>query len=224
MRILIVEDRREISTFLLKALTQSSFSVDLAEDGERGSYLARTNEYDLVILDNILSKKTGLQVCQEIRASGKTVPILVMSVKPEPSTKVELLDAGADDYISQPFSLDELLAMIRALLRRPRQLSGEILIFEDLTLDTKAHIVRRANKEIHLTPKEFMLLEYLLRNKGAVLSRSMILEHVWNMDTDPFSNTIESHILSLRHKIDRSGETSIIRTVPGVGYKIPLEI
>jgi len=220
MRILIVEDRREISAFLLKALTQNSFSVDLAADGERGSYLARTNEYDLVILDNILSKKTGLQVCQEIRASGKTVPILVMSVKPEPSTKVELLDAGADDYISKPFSLDELLAMIRALLRRPRQLSGEILIFNDLTLDTKAHIVRRANKEIHLTPKEFMLLEYLLRNKGAVLSRSMILEHVWNMDTDPFSNTIESHILSLRRKIDPDGKRKIIQTVPGVGYKI----
>ena len=220
MRILIVEDRREISAFLLKALTQNSFSVDLAEDGERGSYLARTNEYDLVILDNILSKKTGLQVCREIRASGKTVPILVMSVKPEPSTKVELLDAGADDYISKPFSLDELLAMIRALLRRPRQLSGEILIFNDLTLDTKAHIVRRANKEIHLTPKEFMLLEYLLRNKGAVLSRSMILEHVWNMDTDPFSNTIESHILSLRNKLDGHGKKKLIQTVPGVGYKI----
>jgi len=220
MRILIVEDRREISAFLLKALTQNSFSVDLAEDGERGSYLARTNEYDLVILDNILSKKTGLQVCQEIRASGKTVPILVMSVKPEPSTKVELLDAGADDYISKPFSLDELLAMIRALLRRPRQLSGEILIFNDLTLDTKAHIVRRANKEIHLTPKEFMLLEYLLRNKGAVLSRSMILEHVWNRDTDPFSNTIESHILSLRNKLDDHRKKKLIQTVPGVGYKI----
>src|SRR5215471_13235108 len=220
MRILIVEDRREISAFLLKALTQNFFSVDLAEDGERGSYLARTTEYDLVILDNILSKKTGLQVCREIRASGKTVPILVMSVKPEPSTKVELLDAGADDYISKPFSLDELLAMIRALLRRPRQLSGEILIFNDLTLDTKAHIVRRANKEIHLTPKEFMLLDYLLRNKGAVLSRSMILEHVWNMDTDPFSNTIESHILSLRRKLDGNGKKKLIQTVPGVGYKI----
>ncbi len=220
MRILIVEDRREISTFLHKALTEHAFSVDVAEDGDKGSYLARTNEYDLVILDNILSKKTGLQVCLEIRACGKTVPILVMSVKPEPSTKVELLDAGADDYISKPFSLDELLAIIRALLRRPRQISGEILTFDALTLDTKAHTVHRASKEIHLTPKEFMLLEYLLRNKGAVLSRSAILEHVWDMDTDPFSNTIESHILSLRRKIDPDGKRGIIHTVPGVGYKI----
>src|SRR5262249_10147561 len=122
MKILIVEDRREISVFLRKALIQNSFSIDVANDGEKGSYLARTNEYDLVILDNILTKRTALQVCREIRERGKTVPILVMSVKQEPSTKVELLDAGADDYISQPFSLDELLAMIRALLRRPRQL------------------------------------------------------------------------------------------------------
>ena len=220
MRILIVEDRREISTFLQKALTESSYSVDVAQDGEDGSYLARTNDYDLVILDNILVKKTGLQVCREIRAYGKAVPILVMSVKPEPSTKVELLDAGADAYISKPFSLDELLATIRALLRRPRQIYGEILAFDDLALDTKAHTVYPAKKEIHLTPKEFMLLEYLLRNKGAVLSRSMILEHVWSKDTDPFSNTIESHILSLRRKIDRAGKKELIHTIPGVGYKI----
>jgi DNA-binding response OmpR family regulator len=220
MRILIVEDRREISTLLKKALTQNSFSVDLADDGEKGSYLARINDYDLVILDNILSKKTGLQVCREIRESGKTVPILVMSVKPEPSTKVELLDAGADDYVARPFSLDELLARIRALLRRPRQLAGDVLSLGDLSLDTKAHTVHLANKEIHLTPKEFMLLEYFLRNKGAALSRSMILEHVWNMDTDPFSNTIESHVLSLRRKIDPDGKKSLIQTIPGVGYKI----
>ena len=162
----------------------------------------------------------GLQVCREIRAAGKTVPILMVSGILESATKVALLDAGADDYLSKPFSLDELLARIRALLRRPRQIAGEILTFDDLTLNTKAHTVHRAKKEIHLTPKEFMLLEYLLRNQGAVLSRSMMLEHVWNMDTDPFSNTIESHILSLRRKIDRDGKRGIIHTVPGVGYKI----
>jgi two-component system copper resistance phosphate regulon response regulator CusR len=138
----------------------------------------------------------------------------------ESATQVALLDAGADDYLSKPFSLDELLARIRALLRRPRQIAGEILTFDDLTLNTKAHTVHWAKKEIHLTPKEFMLLEYLLRNQGAVLSRSMMLEHVWNMDTDPFSNTIESHILSLRRKIDRDGKRGIIHTVSGVGYKI----
>jgi DNA-binding response OmpR family regulator len=224
MRILVVDDDPEICTLLRLALTQHSYSVDIAEDGEKASRFGRTNDYDAIILDNILPKKMGLQVCREIRAAGKTVPILVLSAMTEFASKVALLDAGADDYLSKPFSTDELLARIRALLRRSRQLAGEILTFDDLTLDTKAHTLYRARKEIRLTPKEFMLLEYLLRNKGAALSRSMILEHVWNMDTDPFSNTIESHILSLRRKIDRSGETSIIRTVPGVGYKIPLEI
>jgi len=224
MRILVVDDQEEICTLLRLALTQHSFSVDVAKDGDRASYLGRTNDYDILILDNILPKKTGLQVCREIRAAGKTVPILMLSAIPESATKVQLLDAGADDYLSKPFSMDELLARIRALLRRPKQIAGEILTFDDLTLDTKAYTVYRAKREVHLTPKEFMLLEYLLRNKGAVLPRSRILEHVWNMDTDPFSNTIESHILSLRRKIDRPGQTSIILTVPGVGYKIPLEI
>lgn len=139
---------------------------------------------------------------------------------PESATKVALLDAGADDYLSKPFSMDELLARVRALSRRPKQIAAEVLTFADLILNTKAHTVYRAKREVHLTPKEFMLLEYLLRNKGAVLPRSMILEHVWNMDTDPFSNTIESHILSLRRKIDPDGKKSIIHTVPGVGYKI----
>jgi DNA-binding response OmpR family regulator len=220
MRILVVDDQPEICTLLRLALTQHSFSVDLAEDGEKASYLGRTNDYDVIILDNILPKKMGLQVCREIRAAGKTVPILVLSAMPESATKVAFLDAGADDYLSKPFSMDELLARVRALVRRPNQIAGETLTFADLILNTKAHTVYRAKREVHLTPKEFMLLEYLLRNKGAALPRSMILEHVWNMDTDPFSNTIESHILSLRRKIDPDGKKSIIHTVPGVGYKI----
>ena len=220
MRILVVDDEPEICTLLRLALTQHSFSVDLAEDGEKASYLGRTNDYDVIILDNILPKKMGLQVCREIRAAGKTVPILVLSAMPESATKVALLDAGADDYLSKPFSMDELLARVRALSRRPKEIAGEVLTFDDLILNTKAHTVYRAKREVHLTPKEFMLLEYLLRNQGAVLPRSIILEHVWNMDTDPFSNTIESHILSLRRKIDPDGKKSIIHTVPGVGYKI----
>jgi len=220
MRILIVEDNKEISTFLYKVLTENSFSVDLAEDGEKGSFLARTNGYDLVVLDNVLPKKTGLEICQDIRATGKTMPILMLSERQEPATKAKLLDSGADDYLGKPFSLDELLARIRALLRRPKQITGDILTVDDLILNTKTHTVYRAKKEIHLSPKEFSLLEYLLRSQGAVLSRSMMLEHVWNMDTDPFSNTIESHILSLRRKIDLGGKRKLIHTVPGVGYKL----
>ena len=220
MRILVVDDEPEICTLLRRALTQHSFSVDVAQDGDKASSLARTNDYDAIILDNILPKKMGLQVCREIRAAGKTVPILMLSAIPESAVKVQLLDAGADDYLSKPFSMDELLARIRALLRRPKQISEDILTFADLILNTKAHTVYCAKKEIHLTPKEFMLLEYLLRNKGAVTTRSMILEHVWDMDTDPFSNTIESHILSLRRKLDGNCKGSLIQTVPGVGYKI----
>jgi DNA-binding response OmpR family regulator len=175
MRILVVDDEPEICTLLRLALTQHSFSVDLAEDGEKASYLGRTNDYDVIILDNILPKKMGLQVCREIRAAGKTVPILVLSAMPESATKVALLDAGADDYLSKPFSMDELLARVRALSRRPKQIAAEILTFDDLILNTKALTVYRAKREVHLTPKEFMLLEYLLRNKGAALPRSLIL-------------------------------------------------
>jgi DNA-binding response OmpR family regulator len=220
MRILVVEDEKDISTLLERALRENAFSVDAAEDGERASFLARTNAYDVIVLDSVLPKKSGIDVCREIRAAGRTVPILMLSAIQEPAIKAQALDAGADDYVGKPFSLNELLARIRALLRRPKQITGEILKVDDLTLNTKTHTVHRAKMEIHLSPKEFSLLEYLLRNKGAVLSRSMILEHVWDMAIDPFSNTIESHIVSLRRKIDRPGKGTIIRTVPGVGYRI----
>jgi DNA-binding response OmpR family regulator len=221
MRILIIEDSKEITNFLKLSLEGEQFVVDVAEDGEKGSFWARTNDYDLIILDNILPKKTGLEVCEEIRKSGKTMPIIVLSVRSETLTKIQLLNAGADDYLIKPFSFEELLARIRALLRRPKVIESEILQVDDLTLDTKKCLVKRGKKEeIYLTRKEFMLLEYLLKNSGSVLSRGMIMEHVWDMNVDPFSNTIESHILSLRRKIDIPGKKKLIHTVSGRGYKI----
>jgi len=220
MRILVVEDEQRISRFLKDSLEAEYFAVDVAEDGERGSYFARTNDYDLVVLDNMLPKKDGLQVCREIRAAGKTMPILVVSVKTGTEDKVDLLNAGADDYLAKPFVLEELLARIRALLRRPASLESDELVAEDLTLDVKTGTVRRADKEIYLTRKEFMLLQYLMRNQGLVVSRGMILEHVWDMSVDIFSNTIESHILSLRKKIGDMGRERLIQTVPGRGYRI----
>lgn len=220
MKILLVDDEREILNFLKPSLEAEHFVVDVAEDGERASFLGRTNDYDLIILDNILPKKTGLEACKEIRAAGKTTPIIVLSVKTEIATKVDLLDAGADDYLSKPFSLDELLARIRALLRRPKGLQADVLRVGDLVLDTKDHSVRRGEQEIKLTRKEFMLLSYLMRSGGGVLSRGMIMEHVWHMDTDPFSNTIEWHILSLRRKIDLKGKKKLIHTVQGTGYRM----
>ncbi len=222
MRILVVEDEKEISKFLKASLEAEFFSVDVAEDGEQGSYLGRTTDYDLVILDNILPKKTGSGVCEDIRKNGKNVPIIMLSVKADTASKVELLNAGADDYLIKPFSLEELLARIRALLRRPKHIESEVLTLDDLTLDTKTCVVRRGKSDIYLTRKEFMLLEYLLRNKSIVLSRGMILEHVWDMDADPFSNTIESHILSLRRKIDSPSKRKLIHTIPGRGYKMDL--
>jgi len=220
MRILVVEDQLEISNLLKFSLEAECFSVDVAEDGEKGSVLGRTNDYDVIILDNLMPKKTGLEVCQEIRRRGKTTPILVLSVKSDVATKVQLLNAGADDYLIKPFSLEELMARIRALLRRPDQVKDDVLHAKDVTLDAKKQIVTSGGKEVYLTRKEFMLLEYLMRNRGTVLSRGMIMEHVWDMNADPFSNTIESHILSLRRKIDAGKKEKLIHTIPGRGYKI----
>ncbi len=220
MRILIVEDEKKIANMVKAGLESEGFCIDVAEDGERGSFLARTNDYDLIILDNLLPQKAGLQVCLEIRQAGKTIPILMLSVKSRPEEKTELLNAGADDYLSKPFSFCELLARIRALLRRPNRIEGEVLNFDSLIMDTRKHQVWRNKREIYLTRKEFSLLEYLIRNLETVLSRGMILEHVWDMNVDPFSNTIEAHILSLRKKLNLAGCKKLIKTVPGIGYKM----
>lgn len=223
MRILVVEDEKKISEFLKTSLQAEYYVVDVVVDGEEGSFVARSNDYDLVILDNILPKKTGLQVCQEIRESGKTMPILILSVKSDTSEKVSFLNAGADDYLIKPFSLEELLARVKALLRRPQEIEEEVFEVEDLVLDTRRHTVTRGGKDVYLTRKEFMLLSYLLRNRGVVLSRGMIMEHVWDMNADPFSNTIESHVLSLRKKIDSHVVKKLIHTVPGRGYKLEVQ-
>jgi DNA-binding response OmpR family regulator len=220
MKILVIEDEEKISRFLHDSLEAEFFSVDIAEDGERGSYYARTNDYDLVILDNMLPKKNGLQVCEEIRESGKTMPILVVSVKTGAMEKVDLLNAGADDYLSKPFVLEELLARVRALMRRPHFIEGDVFTIEDIVLDTKNGSATRATRDLHLTRKEFMLLEYLMRHEGIVVSRGMILEHVWDMSVDIFSNTIESHVLSLRKKLSDMGKERVIQTISGRGYRI----
>jgi DNA-binding response OmpR family regulator len=220
MRILVIEDEEGIASFLKAGLESEYFAVDIAEDGERGSYLARTNDYDIIILDNMLPKKNGAEVCDEIRKSGKTTPIIMLSARAELGIKVELLNKGADDYLTKPFSLEELLARIRALLRRPLVITSEILQTDNLIVDTKQHSIKRGDKEIYLTKKEFMLLELLLKKKGTVVTRGTIMEHVWDMNVDPFSNTIESHILNLRKKIAIKDGRDLISTLPGIGYKI----
>jgi DNA-binding response OmpR family regulator len=220
MRILVIEDEEGIASFLKAGLESEYFAVDVAEDGERGSFLGRTNEYDIIILDNMLPKKNSSEVCDDIRRVGKTTPIIMLSARAELGVKVELLNKGADDYVTKPFSLEELLARIRALLRRPTAITSEVLQTDDLILDTKQHSIKRGGKEIYLTKKEFMLLELLLKKKGSVVSRGTIMEHVWDMNVDPFSNTIESHILNVRKKIATEGGRELISTLSGIGYKI----
>ena len=221
MRLLIIEDDKEISDFLKMGLEAESFIVDTAFDGERGSYFARCEVYDAILLDYALPKKDGFQICQELRTAGISTPIIMISVKSEAPLRVGLLNLGADDYLIKPFSFEELLARVRAILRRSPLLKSSILCLGDLTLDPSAQRTIKGRREIYLTRKEFILLEYLLSNKGRVVSRGMILEHVWNRESDPFSNTIEAHILNLRKKID-SGKKKLIHTVPGRGYKMEL--
>jgi len=220
MKILLVEDDENIAKFLKISLENECFEIDWENNGESGSFSARTNEYDLMILDYSLPGKNGQTICQEIRKDNINTPVMILSVQGEPQTKADLLNSGADDYLSKPFSLEELLARIRALLRRSNDLKQDVLIIDNLTVDTKKHLVKRGNKEIYLTLKEFMLLEYLLRNQGTVLSRGLILEHVWDMNADLFSNTIEAHVSNIRRKIDLPGMKHLIKTVPGRGYKI----
>ncbi len=220
MKILLVEDDESIASVIKAGLQTELFAVDVADNGEEGSLLARTNDYDLVILDVTLPRKSGSDVLADIRNKGKTAPILVLSVESETDLKVKMLDGGADDYLNKPFSFKELMARIRALLRRPKRIEAEVLAVDDLKLNTKTHVVTRDGKDIRLTRKEFMLLELLMHNHGDVVSRGMIDEHVWDNEADPFSKTIESHILSLRRKINENGKKKLIETLSGRGYKI----
>jgi DNA-binding response OmpR family regulator len=220
MRALVIDDERGVRETLAENLRARAFAVDTAEDGMEGSYMARTNRYYIIILDNMLPEKNGLVVCEEIRRTGNETPILVLSVLSDSWRKVDLLNAGADDYMIKPFSFEELIARMRALLRRPITIEGDTIVIDTLILDTKQQTARRENESVYLTRKEYMLLEYLMRNRGTVLSRAMIMEHVWEMTTDPFSNTIESHILSLRKKLEHPDRKKLIHTVPGRGYRI----
>lgn len=219
MKLLIIEDDSSIRNVLRMSLTAACFTVDVAEDGEQGSYMARTNDYDLVILDNVMPKKLGKQVCKEIREAGKSMPVLLLSMKSDVLEKVAVLDAGADDYITKPFSFEELLARIRALTRRPALITDKILKVKDVEINIDRHLVTRNGQEIDLTRKEFALLSYLMQNKEKVVTRGQILEHVWDINADPFSNTVEAHVLSLRRKIG-DVQKRIIRNIPGRGYKI----
>ncbi len=219
MKILLIEDDKEITNFLKRSLQEEFFVVDIARDGEKGLSMARINDYDLIVLDYILPKKNGKEVCTEIRENRNT-PIIMLSVKSEISDKSEMLDLGADDYVAKPFSFEELRSRIYAVLRRPNRLEEKILETESLRIDKGKHVVTCRGENVDLTRKEFMILELLMKNKGQIVSRSNIMEHVWDSSADPFSNTIETHIASLRRKLDTENKGKYIKTISGLGYRL----
>ncbi|HNU72402.1 MAG TPA: heavy metal response regulator transcription factor [Thermodesulfobacteriota bacterium] len=218
MRILLVEDDTSVARFVAKGLIESSFSVDVAYNGEDGLHLASEEHYDLIILDIMLPAMNGDEILRQLRRQKITTPIIFLSAKDSIRDIVEGLDLGADDYLVKPFSFHELLARVRALLRRGRTVSSAVLQVADLSLNQLTREVRRGNVMIELTPKEFALLEYLMSNAGEVLTRTMISEHVWNYDFDSMTNIIDVHINHLRTKVDKSFEPKLIHTVKGVGY------
>ena len=223
MRLLLVEDDPHLGRFIQKGLQEERYAVDLATDGEEGFYLASVNQYDLVILDIMLPKLDGFGVCRKLRADRKTTPILMLTAREAVEDKVAGLDTGADDYLTKPFAFTELLARVRALLRRGSALPSGRLKALDLELDPVSHRVWRAGQEIPLTNKEFALLEYLLRNANQVLTRTAIIEHVWDIHYDSMTNIVDVHIRALRSKIDRNFAPSLIHTVRGVGYVLKTE-
>jgi two-component system copper resistance phosphate regulon response regulator CusR len=218
MRILLVEDEPDAARILAKGLRRQKYAVDVAADGEAAEHEASVNDYDLIILDVMLPRKDGFEVCSELRAAGSTVPILMLTARDAVRDRITGLDAGADDYLTKPYDFHELLARVRALLRRGRALRPERIEVADLTIDTRAHQVERAGRQIDLTGKEYALLEYLARRAGEVISRADISEHVWDVNFDPFSNLIEVYIQRLRRKIDDGHGLKLIRTLRGEGY------
>ncbi len=219
MKILIAEDNHSIRNVLKMSLESNSYSVDAAEDGEAALYLAKVNQYDLIILDIIMPKRNGLEVCREIRRSGINLPILILSSKNDVLSKIELLDSGADDYITKPFSFEELLARLKSLLRRPKKVEENTLIAGNIQLNLHTQEVFVKTRRVYLTRKEFAILEVMMRNPGKLVTRTMIMEYAWDINANPFSNTIESHILNIRKKLgDRKKQ--MLCSLPGRGYRI----
>jgi len=201
------------------SLSSENFVVDVAYEGDSGSFMARVNKYDVIILDYVLPNKNGLEVCKEVRENSITTPIIMLTSKNDVLTKIELLNSGADDYITKPFSLEELIARIKAVTRRPKQIEGDVFSSGNIKINKDNQEVTLSKKKIYMTRKEFLLLELLMRNQDKVVSRAKIIEYVWDNNANPFSNTIEAHIRNLRRKIKDKNRT-IIESVAGRGYKM----
>jgi two-component system copper resistance phosphate regulon response regulator CusR len=218
LRILLIEDEPSAAKMLAKGLREDTYAVDIAADGEKALVQAYLNDYDLIILDVMLPRKDGFEVCRELRSGGSTVPILMLTARDAVEDRIGGLDAGADDYLAKPFDFDELLARVRALLRRGTTLHPEVINLADLSINTRARRVMRGGTEIDLTSKEYALLEYLARRADEVVSRADIAAHVWDESFDPFSKVIEVFIQRLRRKVDGDGGLKLIHTRRGEGY------
>jgi two-component system copper resistance phosphate regulon response regulator CusR len=216
----VVEDDPKLAQLLARSLREQAYAVDVAGDGDAGLYQAVVNEYDLIILDVMLPKKSGYDVCQELRRRGSKVPVLMLTARDTVRDRVRGLDFGADDYLTKPFELDELYARMRALLRRMPEVLPATLEVEDLSIDTRSRAAARAGRAIPLTTKEYTMLEYLARNAGRVVPRRELSEHVWDENHDPFSNVIEVYINRLRRKVDAEGSVPLIHTRRGAGYML----
>lgn len=219
MKILIVEDEVSIANFMKASLESQLYIVDLANDGEQGALLARTGKYDLIILDYLLPRKNGLEIVKEIRRD-RHMPIIMLTVNGDFDCKEQAFNLGVDDFLTKPFLLEELFLRLKALLRRNPETSPNILRVDNLVVNLDKQLVRRKNKIINLTRKEYCILEYLIRHRGEVKSRETIMESVWDINSDPFSNTLDTHILNLRHKLKIEGGVELIHTFTGRGYKL----
>ncbi len=224
MRLLVVEDEKKVSSFIKKGLEEEGYAVDLAFDGKNGLQMAMDRVHDLVVLDINLPGMNGLRVLQELRKAKVQVPVLLLTVRANIEDKVLGLDSGADDYLTKPFAFDELLARIRALLRRQTGANRSVLQFADLTLDVASRTAFRGGRKIDLTAREYAFLEYFMRNPGHILTRTQIAEHVWDYDFDSETNVIDVFVNYLRRKIDTDGSMKLIHTVRGVGYVLKEEV
>ncbi len=220
MRVLVIEDERRLSMVIKKGFIEDGFAVDQAFDGEDGLYLAESEQYDLIVLDIMLPKVDGLTVCKKLREKSIKTPILMLTAKSTTDDKVAGLDSGADDYLTKPFSFVEFRSRVHALIRRSHQEASPILVIDDLTLDPLKHSVERDGVALKLTPKEFAILELLLRHKGEAVTRTMITEHVWDYNFDGMSNVVDVFVASLRKKVDAKYKKKLIQTVHGVGFRV----
>jgi len=220
MRILIIEDEKKVADFIRRGMKEEGYAADVASDGEDGYFQAKEILYDIILLDLMLPKLDGLSLCRKLRQEGIQTPLIMLTAKDSIKDKVTGLDSGADDYLTKPFSFEELLARIRALMRKGKSLQPARLQVADLVLDVVSHKVWRGNEEIFLTVKEYALLEYFMRNAGTVITRTMISEHVWDINFDTFTNVIDVYVNYLRNKIDKGQGIKLIHTIRGRGYML----